>query len=127
MSEERDRSLGRLLAQLQTLGLELRAFAESQKKTVDDIKKDYSTQAEKSLKMHFALEQLVKVENVTVSEEEIVATVNAAPDENSKKVLESEEQRWYIRSVLARNKALEMIYSLGVIPAQAGTQDVKEG
>lgn len=111
VQDERDRMLGRLLQQLQSLGLQVNSYLSSQNKSIDDLKKDYFEQAEKSLKMHFVLQELVNLEKIDVTEEEITAAVQAAPDPDSKKVLESPEQKWYIKSVLARNKALEVIYA----------------
>jgi len=111
VAEERDRMLGRLLQQIESLGLQVDAYAASQNKTIDDIKKEYFLQAEKSLKMHFTLNELVNLEKIEVTDAEIEAAVKAAPDENSKKALANPDQKWYIKSVLARNKALEVIYA----------------
>lgn len=111
INDERDRMLGRLVQQLESLGLQVDSYLSSQNKSIDDLKKEYFAQAEKSLKMHFVLQALVSLEKIGVSDAEIEAAVKAAPDEASKKVLESEEQKWYIKSVLARNKALELIYA----------------
>lgn len=108
---ERDRMLGRLLKQLETLSLQVDAYVKSQNKTIEDLKKDYLIQAEKSLKMHFVLEELVKEEKIEVSESDIEAAIAAAPDKKAKEALAQSEQKWYIRSILARNKALEKIYA----------------
>jgi len=111
VEEERDRMLSRLIQQLTQLGLELTAYVASQNKTVEQLKEEYAKQAVKSLKLHYLLDKLVEDCKIEVSEEEIQAAISAAPDEKSREALAEEEQKWYIKLVLARNKVLDLIYS----------------
>jgi FKBP-type peptidyl-prolyl cis-trans isomerase (trigger factor) len=111
INEEKDRMLERLASQLQRLNLELSGYLSSQRKTIEDLKTEYRKQAEDSLKTHFVLNELVNQEKIVVTEEEIAAAIKAAPDAKTEKVLADPAQKWYIRSILARSKALELIYA----------------
>lgn len=108
--QERDRMLARLIQQLEQLNLTLEGYLASQSKKAEDLKEEYIKQAEKSLKTHFILEEIVASEKVEVSDEEIKAAIEAAPTAEAKQAMANDDQKWYIKSILARNKALNLIY-----------------
>ncbi len=108
--QERDRMLGRLVQQLEQLNLTLEGYLSSQNKKAEDLKTEYIKQAEKSLQTHFLLEEIVASEKIEVTDEEIKAAIEAAPTAEAKKTLENDDQKWYIKSILARNKAINLIY-----------------
>lgn len=110
VEEETNRTLGRLLNQIEKLGITIDSYATSQNKTLDKIKEEYKERAEKSLRLSFILDKLAELEKVEVTEEEIKAAINATPDESLRATLQNDEQKWYIKEVLKRNKVMEIIY-----------------
>ncbi len=78
IEQEVDHSLSRLVQQAQALNLELPAYLKAVKKTVDEIKKEYETQANISLKGDLILSTIAHQEKISVSKEEIEKLAQAA-------------------------------------------------
>ncbi|MCX6783570.1 MAG: trigger factor [candidate division WWE3 bacterium] len=110
VEEETNRALGRLLNQIEKLGITVDAYATSQNKTIDKLKEEYKERAEKSLRLSFILDKLADMEKIEVTEDDIKAAINATPDESLRASLQNDEQKWYIKEVLKRNKVMELIY-----------------
>lgn len=109
---EVNRMLSRLVDQTGRLGLTVEQYLTSQGKTAESLRTAYLKQAEESLKTEFVLDEIARLENVEVMESEIDEVIKANPDEQAKKELEKEENKWYTKSILRRNKTLEHLLKL---------------
>ncbi len=106
------RMLSRLIDQTARLGLTIEQYLQSLGKTVEQLRAEYSQQSQENLKAELVLEELAQVEKIEVTDKEITDAIQAAPDEKSKKELAKEENKWYIRSVLKRNKTMQRLLEL---------------
>lgn len=94
-------------------GLNMELFQQLTGKTTDDMKAEMREQAEKRVKFNLILAEIVKVENIEVSEEELdeeikeIATYYGREFDEVKKLFES--QLGQIKSDLATRKAVQLI------------------
>ena len=109
IEEEVNRMFSRLIQQTQAVGISMEDFLKSQNKTAEDLRKDYQKTSEESIKAEFILSQLTDEEKIEVTEKEIDAMVAAVGDKDAAEKMNSPMQRWYIKSVLAKNKLVEKL------------------
>jgi len=102
-----------LMNQTAKMGITIDDYLRSINKSLDQIKDDYKKSAEENLKLEFILNEIAKKENIVITDTEIQAAINASPDANAKKELSKEENKWYIRSVLLKNKVLGELSKIG--------------
>jgi len=112
IENELNRMLSRLIDQTAQLGLTVEQYLQSTGKTLEQLKSSYKKQAEETLKAEFVLGELAKRENIEVSDKEVEEAIKAAPDEKTRRELEKEENKWYIKSILKRNKTLQKLLDL---------------
>lgn len=112
IEQESNRLLGSFLDQVNQLGMTLEQYLSSQNKTVDQLKKDYQTRAEQTLKLEFILAKIGEEKKLTVSAKEVEEFINKNPDEKIKKQLKSPEQKTYIASIVRKRKTLDYLLSL---------------
>ena len=115
LEQEVNRMLSNLLNQTQKLGLTVDDYLRSQNKTTEQLRSEYTKEAEKTLGMEFALEEIADSEKVTVDESEIDTIINNAKTPDEKQNLQN--QRYYIASVLRRQKTLQQLLKPRVIKA----------
>ncbi|HAI62765.1 MAG: trigger factor [candidate division WWE3 bacterium GW2011_GWF2_41_45] len=108
LEDETDRLLSRFMDQAQSIGLSLDQYLKSQNKTGEQLRDEYTKIAEKNIKAEFVLSELIKMENVEVSDEEIDEMIKAAGDPN---LVKSEDpmQKLYIKSILQKNKLISKL------------------
>ncbi len=111
IEDEVTRMLSRLLQQAETLGLTVDQYLSAQNKTIDDLRKEFEGHADRSLKGEFALSKAIELEQIKVEDEEVTEAINAIGDEEVRKRLQSGVDRWYILSVLAKNKLISKLAS----------------
>ena len=109
IEEEADRMMSRLVDQAQSIGLSLEQYLKAQNKTAEQLRSDYSKVAEKSLKAEFLLGQLVKDGKIEVTDEEIVEAYTAAGESDPQEKLKNDVEKWYIKSILEKNKLISEI------------------
>ncbi len=109
IDEEVNHMLSRLVDQTGRLGLTVDQYLASIGKDVEALKKEYRETAEKTLKLEFALMEAAKAENIIVEDSEIKTTIDAAPDEESRKNLANPANQAYIRSILLKNKTIQKL------------------
>jgi FKBP-type peptidyl-prolyl cis-trans isomerase (trigger factor) len=110
IEQETNRLLSNLIDQTQKLGLTIEQYMASSGKSIEIVKKDFMDQAKKTLTLEFALEEISESEKIIVTEEDIDAAINNVKNEEEKKNLTRE--RYYLASVLRRNKTLNYLMSL---------------
>jgi len=112
IEEEVSRMLSNLIDQTSRLGITIENYLKSQNKTIEVLREEYRKSAEFNIQAEFLLMEIAKEENISITEEEIQKTINAAPDEKSKKALSADSQKWYIKSVLLKNKVIQYLINL---------------
>ena len=94
-------------------GLNIELYTKMTGKTMDDIKADVRDQAEERVKLNLILDEIVKAENIEVTDAEMedemkeIATYYNMPLEEVKKVLGGQE--YVVKSDLTHRKALQLI------------------
>lgn len=107
--EETERTMSRLVDQAQSIGLSLDQYLKAQNKTAEQLKADYTKAAERSIKAEFLLSQLAKDLAVEVTDAEIEEAFAAAGESMPKDKLNDSMEKWYIKSILEKNKVISKI------------------
>lgn len=109
VDEETDRMMARLINQAQSIGMTLESYLQTQNKTGEQLRNEYKKIAEDNVKIEFILSHLIQKENIEATEEEIQSTIDSVGDENVRKQMETPLQRFYIKTVLEKNKLITQI------------------
>ncbi len=109
IEDETERMVSRFSQQVKGAGLSVDQYLTSQNKTLDSLKKDYEKVAEQTLKAEFVLSELVHKEGIEVSDEELNETIAAAGDPKLTEKMQNSIEKWYIKSVLQKNKLISKI------------------
>ena len=102
---------------LQSQGMSLENYIKYTGASIEEISKTYRPQAEKQVKMRLALEKIVKLENITVADEDVdkkyseMAEQYSIPVEQVKAAVPAEE----LKKDFAVEMALELVKSSAVI------------
>lgn len=107
---EVNRLLSELIDQTKKLGLTVEQYLASTGRTSETIKKEYEEQAKRTLTLEFALEDIADREGILVSDDDIDAVIKTGKTDEEKKTLEN--QRYYLASVLRRQKTLDFLASI---------------
>lgn len=112
IQEEVNRMLSRLIDQTGRLGLTVEQYLASIAKTSDQLRQEYRQQAEESLKLELILSAIADKEKVQISNSEVQKMIDAAPDEGAKKAVDTPTQRAYLRQLLRKRKAIDILTKL---------------
>ncbi|MFH1566203.1 MAG: trigger factor [bacterium] len=109
IDEEVTNMFSNLIDQTARLGITVEDYLKTNNKTVETLKVEYAKTAEYNLKTDFLLNEIAGIEKIEVSEEDVQKTIDAAPDEKTKAALSNDNQKWYIKSVLKKNKVVQYL------------------
>jgi FKBP-type peptidyl-prolyl cis-trans isomerase (trigger factor) len=112
IEDEVNRMLSRLIDQTARLGLTVEEYLTSQKKTAEELRKEYHQQAEETLKLEFILSAIADEQKIQVSDEEVEKMIQALPDEETKKEFQNPEQKLYLRHLLRKRQVIDSLSSL---------------
>ncbi len=107
---EVNRLLSELIDQTKKLGLTVEQYLASTGRSSESIRKEYEEQARRTLTLEFALEEIADQESILVSDDDIDAVIKTGKTDEEKKTLEA--QRYYLASVLRRQKTLDFLASI---------------
>lgn len=110
LEHEANRLLSDLIDQTKRLGLTVEQYLSSTGRTGESVRKEYEEQARRTLTLEFALEDVADSEGVLISDDDIDTVIKTAKTDEEKKALG--EQRYYIASVLRRQKTLDFLAAL---------------
>jgi FKBP-type peptidyl-prolyl cis-trans isomerase (trigger factor) len=113
INEETDRLLERFINQIKQLNLNVDSLLKAQNKTYDDLLQDHKKIAENNIKSEFILNEIIKDQKLEASEDEIVEFVDNLGDENLKNKLLNTSEKWYVKTMIEKNKALDFLKNLG--------------
>lgn len=112
IQDEINRMLSRLIDQTGRLGLTVEQYLASIGKTSDQIRTEYHQQAQDSLKLELILAAIADEQKIETSEEEVQKLIQAVPDEETKKSLNNQAQKAYIRQLLRKRKVIDNLSKL---------------
>lgn len=107
---ETNRLLSDLIDQTKKLGMSVEQYLSSTGRTADTIRKEYEDQAQRTLTLEFALEEIADKEGILISDDDIETVLKTAKTDDEKKALQA--QRYYVASVLRRQKTIDFLASL---------------
>jgi FKBP-type peptidyl-prolyl cis-trans isomerase (trigger factor) len=110
LEHEANRLLSELIDQTKKLGLTVEQYLASTKRTQESVRAEYMEQARRTLVLEFALEEIADSEGILISDDDIEAVIKSAKTDEERKQLE--DQKYYLASVLRRQKTLDFISSL---------------
>lgn len=112
INEETDRLLERFISQIKNLNLNVDQLLKTQGKTYEDLLKDHKEIAEKNIKSEFILMEIIKEHKLDASEDEITNFVKNMGDQNLINRLLTTDEKWYVKGIVEKNKALEHLKNL---------------
>lgn len=110
ISQETNRLLADLVDQVRKLGLTVEQYLMAKGKTTEQIKLEYAKQAEKTLKIEFALAEIADSEKITVTQDDIdklIAKVEK-PEEREKLKKDS----YYLAHLIRQQKTIDFLNNL---------------
>jgi len=110
LENETNRLLSDLIDQTKKLGMTVEQYLSSTHKTAESIRAEYEEQSRRTICLEFALEAIAETQNMTVSDEEIAKAIETAKNPEEKAALEKE--RYYLATILRRQKTLDFLASL---------------
>ena len=110
LEHEVNRLLSDLIDQTRKLGMTVEQYLSSTGRTSDTVRKEYEEQTRRTLTLEFALEAIADREGILVSDDDIDTVIKTAKTDKEKESLTA--QRYYIASVLRRQKTLDFLASL---------------
>ena len=112
VEDEINRSLSRLLQQVETLGLKLEDYLKSIGKTAEQLRTEYYNAAEDNLRLEIILARLGQELEITVTDAEVDDMIRNAGDEAKQKKLTTPEQKRYIGEIIRKRKTIDALLSL---------------
>lgn len=112
IEEEVNHRLSRLLEQVQKLGLTIEQYLTSTGKTAEQLREEYSRQAQDSIKLELSLNKVAQEEKLEVLDSEVEEVIGATGDSKTQEALSTPYQKRLIKSTLLRRKALDKLVSL---------------
>lgn len=112
IEEETNRMLSRLLDQVNRLGLTIDQYLTSQNLTAESLRREYQKTAGRTLSLEFILAKIAQEKNLSASEKDIEAMIQAVPDEKERQKLQSPDQKAYITSILRKRKTIDYLLNL---------------
>lgn len=110
VEHEVNRLLSDLIDQTRKLGMSVEQYLSSTGRTSESVRKEYEEQALRTLTLEFALEAIADSEGILISDDDIDTVIKTAKSDQERESLTS--QRYYIASVLRRQKTLDFLASL---------------
>lgn len=109
IQDELNRMLVSLQRRVADMGLLLEDYLKGQGKTLEQIKNEWKPQAEKNVRMELGLAEIARLENVTISDQELQAEVDKIQDAKVKKQFEAQEPRLHLRHALRQTRTLDFL------------------
>jgi len=81
-------------------------------KTSEQLRAEYSKQAEESLKFELILSQIAEEQKIEIKEEEVEKMIKAVPDKKRQSQMNTPTQRAYLRQLLRKRKVIDNFMKL---------------
>ena len=110
IDNEINRLLSELIDQTKKLGITVEQYLASTSRTSETLRAEFATQAQRTLALEFALEDIADKEGILVTDDEISEVLKNAKSEDERKALEA--QRYMLTTFLRRQKTLDFLASV---------------
>lgn len=112
IQDELNRMLVSLQRRVADMGLLLEDYLKGQGKTLEQIKGEWTPQAEKNVRMELGLSEIARLENVTISDQDLQAEIDKVQDGRLKQQFEMQEPRMHLRHALRQTKTLNLLKTI---------------
>lgn len=109
IEDELQRMLVSLQRRVADMGLLMDDYLKNQNKTLEGLRSDWRSQAEKNVRMELGLSEIARAENVNITDAELQAEVDKIQDERVKKQFEATEPRLHLRHALRQTRTLDLL------------------
>ena len=109
ISDELNRMLVSLQRRVADMGLLMEDYLKGQGKTLEQIKTEWTPQAEKNVRMELGLAEIARSENVTITDAELQAEIDKIQDARVKQQFEYQEPRLQLRHSLRQVRTLDLL------------------
>lgn len=110
VEQETNRLISNLLDELKRMGVSLDQYLASRSKNADELRKEYSHQAERDLKLEVVLRKIADEEKITVEQPDVETALGSLKDEDSRK--EVLKNPYYLAAIIRQQKALDFLSKL---------------
>ncbi|MBI2086010.1 hypothetical protein HYT74_01585 [Candidatus Daviesbacteria bacterium] len=112
IQDELNRMLVSLQRRVADMGLLLEDYLKGQGKTLEQLKKEWTVQAEKNVRMELGLADIARQENVAISDTELQAEIDKIQDQKVKSQFDAQEPRLHLRHALRQTRTLDLLKKL---------------
>lgn len=113
LNEEIEKMIRELQHRVEEQGMDFEKYVQSLKKTLSQIKLDFTPQALMRIKVAIAMREIAKNEKIEVTEQELDTELDEVAarheDPESKKQIYSPEYRQYVEQVVLNRKVIELV------------------
>ena len=109
IQDELNRMLVSLQRRVADMGLLLDDYLKSQGKSLEQIKNEWRVQAEKNVRMELGLSEIARMENVTISDDELKAEIDKIQDQKIKAQFDAQEPKLHLRHALRQTRTLDLL------------------
>ncbi|MCX6714271.1 MAG: trigger factor [Candidatus Uhrbacteria bacterium] len=118
LNEEIEKMIRELKSRVEEQGMDFEKYVQSLKKTLVQIKLDFTPQALMRIKVAIAMREIARRETLSVTDEELDTELDEVAarheDPESKKQIYSPEYRQYVEQVVLNRKVIELVKSVMV-------------
>jgi trigger factor len=107
VEREVSRLLSQMIDEIKMLGMTLESYLESKKITVEQLREDYKTRAERDIKLEFFLRKVADENKITVTAEDITAAIAKIEDKNQQE--EIKKNPYLVASIIRQQKTIDFL------------------
>jgi FKBP-type peptidyl-prolyl cis-trans isomerase (trigger factor) len=109
VQDELNRMLVSLQRRVADMGLLMEDYLKGQNKTLEQLKAEWNPQAEKNVRMELGLAEVARLENVSISDQELQEEIDKIQDGRVKQQFEAQEPRMHLRHALRQTRTLNLL------------------
>lgn len=109
ISDELNRMLVSLQRRVADMGLLMEDYLKGQGKTLDQIKTEWTPQAERNVRMELGLAEIARSENVSITDQELQVEIDKIQDAKVKQQFGYQEPRLQLRHSLRQVRTLDLL------------------
>ena len=106
---ESNRTLAKLVEQLDRMKVSLEDYLKSTGKTVEQVRQEHLMHAITGYQVEFTLAAIAREQNITAHEDEVSAMIAAIPDENVRKSYETEDAKVHLSASIIKQKVVKYL------------------
>ncbi len=95
--------------ELEKMGLDLEGYSKKQQTTVEELKKQWKDDLEHEYTIEFITAKIAELENISVSDEEVKAEIDASKEPNAKQLFNDPDRKEHLRYLMRRDKVIRQL------------------